>query len=42
MFEKYDEELKNRFLEGIAMGMGCATIVFVFLVVLFPVMFTFN
>ena len=42
MFEEYDRELKDRFFEGIAMGMGCATIVFVFLVVLFPVMFTFN
>ena len=42
MYEKYDEELKNRFLEGIAMGMGAATIVFVFLALLFPVMFTFN
>lgn len=42
MFEKYDEELKNRFLEGIAMGMGCATIAFVFAVLLIPIMFTFN
>lgn len=42
MFEKYDEELKNRFLEGVAMGMGCATIVFAFIVLLLPVMFTFN
>ena len=42
MFEDYDRELKDRFFEGIAMGMGCATIVFVFLVVLFPVMFRFG
>ena len=42
MYEKYDEELKNRFLEGIAMGMGCATIAFVLAVLLIPVMFTFN
>lgn len=42
MFEEYDEELKNRFLEGIAMGMGCATIAFVLAVLLIPIMFTFN
>jgi len=42
VFEDYDRELKDRFFEGIAMGMGCATIVFVFLVVLFPVMFRFG
>jgi len=42
VFEKYDEELKNRFFEGIAMGMGCATIAFVLAVLLIPIMFTFN
>ena len=42
MFEEYDEELKNRFLEGIVMGMGCATIAFVLAVLLIPIMFTFN
>lgn len=42
MYEEYDEELKNRFLEGIAMGMGCATIAFVLAVLLIPIMFTFN
>lgn len=39
MFEEYDEELKNRFLEGIAMGMGAATISFVFVAFLFFVMY---
>ena len=42
MFEEYDRGLKDKFFEGIAMGMGCATIVFVFLVVLFPIMFRFG
>lgn len=42
MYEKYDEELKNRFLEGIAMGMGCATIAFVLAVLLIPIMFRFG
>lgn len=42
MFEEYDRGLKDRFFEGIAMGMGCATIVFAFIVLLLPVMFTFN
>ena len=30
MFEEFDRNLKDRFFEGIAMGMGCATIVFVY------------
>ena len=42
MFEEYDEELKNRFLEGVAMGMGCATIAFVLAVLLIPIMFRFG
>ena len=42
MYEKYDEELKNRFFEGIAMGMGCATIAFVLAVLLIPIVFRFG
>lgn len=42
MFEKYDRELKDRFLEGVAMGMGCATIAFVLAALLIPVMFRFS
>lgn len=39
MFEEYDRELKDRFFEGIAMGMGAATISVVFVVLLFFVMY---
>ena len=42
MFEEFDRNLKDRFFEGIAMGMGCATIAFVLAVLLIPIMFTFN
>jgi len=42
VFEEFDRNLKDRFFEGIAMGMGCATIAFVLAVLLIPVMFTFN
>ena len=42
MFEEYDRELKDRFFEGIAMGMGWATSAFVLAVLLIPIMFTFN
>ena len=42
MYEKYDEELKDRFFEGITMGMGCATIAFVLAVLLIPIMFRFG
>ena len=42
MFEEYDRELKDRFFEGIVMGMGCTTIAFVLAVLLIPIMFTFN
>ena len=35
----YDERLKTCFFEGLAMGMGCATIAFVFMALLFPIMF---
>lgn len=39
MFEEFDRNLKDRFFEGIAMGMGCATIAFVLAVLLIPIMF---
>jgi len=42
MFEEYDRKLKDRFIEGIAMGMGAATIVFVLAVLLIPIMFRFS
>ena len=42
MFEEFDRNLKDRFFEGIAMGMGCATIVFVLAVLLIPIMFRFG
>ena len=39
MFEEFDRNLKERFFEGVAMGMGAATISVVFVVLLFFVMY---
>lgn len=39
MFEEFDKSLIDRFFEGLAMGMGAATISFVFVVLLFFVMY---
>lgn len=39
MFEEFDKSLIDRMFEGIAMGMGAATISFVFVAFLFFVMY---
>lgn len=39
MFEEFDRNLKDRFFEGIAMGMGCAVASFAFTVLLFFLMY---